>query len=291
MVKREFEIGVLRARLVGQDLSALDHEIAVFNAEIDADYKFVSDCNIGDEFMATDRVERLKRIAQRQWVRTLDNRLGLSHEELLRADREPSPPLPVVEQVIDDKPEHIVRRDALDDIAKNNAWNFKLEVPEHRYNFGEIHNLSISRGTLTGEERYKINDHIVQTIIMLESLPFPRHLNAVPEIAGGHHERMDGTGYPRRLMAGEMSVLSRIMAVADVFEALTASDRPYKKAKSLSEALRILGSFKKNRHLDPDLVDLFLRSGIWMEYARRFLDAQQIDDADIEAVLAIRPIA
>ena len=162
-------------------------------------------------------------------------------------------------------------------------------MPAHKFNLGELHNLSIQRGTLTDEERYIINDHIVQTIIMLESLPFPRHLRNVPEIAGGHHERMDGNGYPRRLMGKDMSVLARIMAIADVFEALTAGDRPYKKAKPLSEAIRIMGAFKRNGHLDPDLLDLFLESNVWMDYSYRFLNPEQMDEPDIRSALAIRP--
>lgn len=291
LVKCQFEIAALRAHLAGQDLSETERALASFNAEIDADFAFVAECNIGDEFMAPERVERLKRVAQRTWVRTLDDRLGLSYEEQRRAEREKAPTLPMIERLLDDKPAHVVFHDSTEAVAADNPWGFKLRVPAHKYNMGELYNLSVGRGTLTDEERYKINDHIVQTIIMLESLPFPRQLSAVPEIAGGHHERMDGNGYPRRLMAGEMSVLARIMAVADVFEALTAGDRPYKKAKSLSESIRILGSFKKNRHLDPDLVDLFLRAGVWKEYAHRFLGAEQIDQPDIEAVLAIRPAA
>jgi HD-GYP domain-containing protein (c-di-GMP phosphodiesterase class II) len=114
-------------------------------------------------------------------------------------------------------------------------------------------------------------------------------LRNVPEIAGGHHERMDGNGYPRRLMGKEMSVLARIMAIADVFEALTAGDRPYKKAKPLSEAIRIMGAFKRNGHLDPDLLDLFLESNVWMDYSYRFLNPEQMDEPDIRAALAIRP--
>ena len=174
-------------------------------------------------------------------------------------------------------------------MPEDNQWGFRLKVPEHKFNLGELYNLSIMRGTLNDEERYIINDHIVQTIIMLESLPFPRHLRNVPEIAGGHHERMDGMGYPRRLKGGDMSVLARIMAIADVFEALTAGDRPYKKAKPLSEAIRIMGNFKKNGHLDPDLMDLFLESNVWMDYSYRFLNPEQMDEPDIRAVLALRP--
>ncbi|HYD05022.1 MAG TPA: HD domain-containing phosphohydrolase, partial [Reyranella sp.] len=225
----------------------------------------------------------------RTWTRTLDDRIGISHEEMTRLKAVPAPTLPVVEHVLADKPEHVVIREERDQMPEDNAWGFKLKVPAHKFNLGELHNIGIQRGTLTDEERYIINDHIVQTIIMLESLPFPRHLRNVPEIAGGHHERMDGNGYPRRLMGKDMSVLARIMAIADVFEALTAGDRPYKKAKPLSEAIKIMGAFKRNGHLDPDLLDLFLESNVWMDYSYRFLNPEQMDEPDIRSALAIRP--
>lgn len=153
----------------------------------------------------------------------------------------------------------------------------------------EVENLSISRGTLTNEERLVINGHMVQTTQMLESLPLPRHLRQVPEIACGHHERMDGTGYPKGIYAGDLSVPARVMAIADVFEALTANDRPYKKAKRLSEAMRIMGFMKKDNHLDPDLFDHFVRSGIYRAYAERYLTPELIDEVDEAALLAIEP--
>jgi hypothetical protein len=212
----------------------------------------------------------------------LDNRLGLSHEELKRMARTPPKPLPVTEFLLADKPEHIVERGPQDLIAADNRWGFKLEVPAHLYNRGELYNLSISRGTLTAEERYKINDHIAQTIIMLTRLPFPKHLKSVPEVAGGHHEKMDGGGYPKRLLGREMSVQARIMAIADIFEALTAADRPYKKGKKLSEAIRIMSVMKRDQHIDPDLFDLFLTSGVYRTYAERYMEAQYIDDVDVD---------
>ena len=141
------------------------------------------------------------------------------------------------------------------------------------------------RSTLTTEERYKINDHIVQTIMMLEKLPYPKHLRIVPELAGGHHETMDGKGYPRRLNGGQMSLTAKMMAIADIFEALTASDRPYKKAKKLSEAVRIMSFFKKDHHIDPDLFDLFLKSGVYLKYAEEYLAPEHIDEVDIEQYL------
>ena len=144
----------------------------------------------------------------------------------------------------------------------------------------EINNLCIKAGTLTAEERNIINHHIVITIKMLEALPWPRNLRNVPEYAGGHHERMDGKGYPRGLTREQMSVQARVMGIADIFEALTSADRPYKKGKTLTESLHILGKFRLNGHLDPDLFDVFIREKVYLEYARQFLDQEQIDSVD-----------
>ncbi len=149
----------------------------------------------------------------------------------------------------------------------------------------EIENLTIRRGTLNNKERETINYHIVATIKMLESLPFPRHLQRVPEYAGGHHEKMDGTGYPKGLKRDEMSVQARIMAIADIFEALTAQDRPYKKGKKISECINIMATMKKENHIDPDLFDIFIREKVYLQYAEEFLDPEQIDNIDEVAVL------
>jgi HD-GYP domain-containing protein (c-di-GMP phosphodiesterase class II) len=148
----------------------------------------------------------------------------------------------------------------------------------------EIENLTIPAGTLTGEERRIINHHIEVTIQMLEALPWPRHLTRVPEYAGGHHERMDGNGYPRGLRREQMSLQARCMGIADIFEALTAADRPYKKGKTLSESLQILGRFKQNGHIDPDLFDVFMWEKVYLEYASRFMDPGQIDAVDTSRI-------
>ena len=148
----------------------------------------------------------------------------------------------------------------------------------------EITNLTIRSGTLTDDERKVINHHIEVTIMMLESLPWPKHLKNVPEYAGGHHERMDGKGYPRGLTREQMSVQARVMGIADIFEALTAKDRPYKKGKTLTEALTILGRFKLNGHIDPDLFDVFIRERLYLRYAEQFLDPEQIDDVDLSRI-------
>ncbi|MBE0614773.1 MAG: GAF domain-containing protein [Burkholderiales bacterium] len=153
----------------------------------------------------------------------------------------------------------------------------------------EIENLSIPRGTLTHNEREIINYHIVATIKMLEALPWPKHLQRVPEYAGGHHERMDGKGYPRGLTRDQMSVQARVMGIADIFEALTARDRPYKKGKTLTESLQILGKFKEGGHIDPDLFDVFVRQKVYLRYAEQFLDKNQIDRVDESKIPGYTP--
>ena len=160
--------------------------------------------------------------------------------------------------------------------ADGKASNFLSDV--------EVENLTIRAGTLTAAEREIINHHIDITIKMLESLPWPRHLKKVAEYAGGHHERMDGKGYPRGLTRDQMSVQARVMGIADIFEALTAKDRPYKKGKTLTESLIILGKFKLGGHIDPDLFDVFIREKVYMDYAKQFLAPEQIDEVDLSKI-------
>jgi HD-GYP domain-containing protein (c-di-GMP phosphodiesterase class II) len=153
----------------------------------------------------------------------------------------------------------------------------------------EVANLTIRFGTLNDEERKIINNHIVMTVRMLESLPWPKHLQNVPEYAGGHHERMDGKGYPKGLRKEEMSVPARVMAIADIFEALTARDRPYKKGKTLSESLEILGKFSLNGHIDPDLFDIFIRKKVYLDFAHKHMDPRQIDQIDESRIPGYTP--
>jgi HD-GYP domain-containing protein (c-di-GMP phosphodiesterase class II) len=252
---------------------------------LDEDFAFVARCNLGSEAMAEADLQRLNELGQRTWMRTLDDRLGVSWEENRRQSRTSAPTLPVREKLLADKPEHLLERADSELIPEDNPWGFKLDVPRYKYNRGELYNLSITRGTLTREERYIINHHMVQTILMLSHLPFPGHLDSVAEIAGGHHEKMDGTGYPKRLKREEMSLPARMMAIADIFEALTAADRPYKKAKSLSEALNIMATMSHESHIDPELFGLFINEGVYLQYATRFLDPQQIDAVDPASLL------
>ncbi len=264
----------------------LKAELDASLAQLDDDFEFIAECNKGGEFMEEERIERVRRIAKMEWTRTLDDRAGISIEEEKRKKRVTKRELPCREFLLADREDHIIEHDGVVHSANpDNPYGFKVEVPEHKYNLGEVYNLSIARGTLTDEERFKINDHIIQTIVMLESLPFPEHLEKVAEIAGGHHERMDGTGYPKKLRSEEMSIPAKVMAIADVFEALTAVDRPYKLPKTLSESVKIMSFMVKDQHLDAELFKLFLNSGVYMDYADRYLLPDQIDEVDIQAYL------
>ena len=149
----------------------------------------------------------------------------------------------------------------------------------------EVKNLNIPKGTLLAEEREIINDHIVITIEMLEQLPYPKQLKNVPEFAGGHHEKLDGTGYPKGLKGNEMSTQAKIMAIADIYEALTAADRPYKDGKKLSQAMRIMGYMKNDYHIDEELFEIFVKSGVYKKYADKYISDTQIDKVDEDAVL------
>ncbi len=175
------------------------------------------------------------------------------------------------------------------DIARRWRWVDSQGVERPCLSDEEVENLTIRAGTLTAAEREVINYHIVSTIRILEALPWPRHLTNVPEYAGGHHERMDGKGYPRGLAREQMSVQARVMGIADIFEALTAKDRPYKRPMRLSEALNILGRFRLNGHIDPDLFDVFVRQKVYLKYAETWLDPEQIDDVDPATIPGFQP--
>lgn len=285
VLKRDAEIAYWQARLHGGDEATLQATLQQQWQQLDEEFAFIARCNEGGEFMATEDIARLQQIAGRTWQRTLSDRIGISQDELARKQRAAESPLPVTEPLLADRPDHLFTRSNRDRLAPDNPWGFQVNIPEYLYNRGELYNLAIRRGTLTDEERYKINEHMIQTIIMLEKLPFPANLKQVPEIAGGHHEKMDGTGYPKRLKRDEMSIPARMMAIADIFEALTAGDRPYKKAKSLSEAIRIMGFMQQDHHIDPELFALFLRSGVYLRYAKRYMSPELIDEVDISPYL------
>ena len=285
VLKRDAWIRYWRELAGGGDEADLKMELERELAELDDDFAFVASCNDGDQPMDAERIARLHRIARRTWTRTLDDRLGLSREEAKRKALSPTREPPVTETLLTDREEHRLPWPERDRRDEGEESRFRMPQPEYRLNLGELYNLGIERGTLTPEERYLINHHIVQTILMLEQLPYPGHLRQVPLLAGSHHEQMDGNGYPLKVPAGELPLAARMMAIADIFEALTASDRPYKQAKTLNESLRILWFMKQEGHIDPQLFDLFLKSGVYLEYARRFLAPEQIDEVELDRYL------
>ncbi len=177
----------------------------------------------------------------------------------------------------------------VDEIAARYTWVDKEGNLKSALSPDEVYNLKIQKGTLTAEERDIINHHVVASINMLNALHWPKHLRHVPEYAGGHHERMDGKGYPNGLTRDQMSIQARIMAIADIFEALTARDRPYKPGKKLSESLFILGKMKQDHHIDPDLFDIFISEGVYQQYAEKFLPAEQMDAVDLSKIPGYTP--
>jgi len=264
------------------------------------DFEFIAKLNVGGEFVKEEDLQRLRELAKTPWLRHYDDRLGISPIEELRVldadDRksksqglqnkpDSASNLPVWEQLLADKPEHIIHRHR--PVEFNPEFGIRMEVPENLYNLGEIYNLSIGRGTLSAEDRFKINEHIIGTIRMLEKLPFPASLKKVPRYASTHHETLNGKGYPRKLTAEDLSIPERIMVLADIFEALTASDRPYKKAKSVSVAVDILYKMVLDEHVDRQVFELFLRSGICQNYAERYLLPEQQDKIDIEKYFSV----
>ncbi|MCL1146543.1 transporter substrate-binding domain-containing protein [Shewanella marinintestina] len=277
---RDAEIHYLKQ--VALDESAKElylKELTQQQKQLSEDFSFIATANIGGEFMGQESKDRLAQLANTTWQRHFDDRIGLSPiEELNLSQRDTKESYPVTEPLLRDKPEHIIKR--INKVEFDPKFGIKMAIPEDQYNLGELYNLSISRGTLTTEDRFKINEHVTSTIKMLENLPFPPELARVPRYASTHHETLKGTGYPRKLSAEDLSIPERILVVADIFEALTAADRPYKKAKPLSVAIDILYKMALDEHLDMDIFKLFLSSGIYLEYANKFLDKEQINEVD-----------
>lgn len=262
-----------------------DREQQTLQDEFDA----IARANTGGESMSDDDMEHIRKIAQRTWVRHFSDRLGVSGDEKQVLADHPEATLPATETLLADKPEHLrpwgdhkppVTRD-----DPRNRWGFDMELPQYAANHGELHNLTVAKGTLTPEERFRINDHIVQTICMLDALPLPDRLANVPHLAGTHHERMDGKGYPCRLNADDMGIPERIMAIADIFEALTAVDRPYKEGKTLTESLTIMSRMVDDGHIDRNVFRLFICSGVYRRYAEQHLRPEQIDAVEEDGFL------
>ncbi len=265
ILRRDAHIDYLKKRLA--DAAPKEELLKEFSARVKSledDFALLAKSNVGDIPLTEEEITRIRQIAQRTYHRYFDKTLGLSWDERNRIRENMPPPSNPHEPLLEDRPDHVFGG----------------------YNRGEIYNLTIPRGTLTKEESRKINSHIDMTIEMLKAIPFPGNISQVAEYAGGHHEHMDGTGFPNGLKRDQMSVPARIMGMADVFEALTSSDRPYKKIKTLSETVDIMSKMAKGGHLDPDLFDLFLKSGVYREYAEQYMKPEQIDEVDVNKYIS-----
>lgn len=283
VLKRDAEITYLKKLIDDKSNATLLQENYLRTIkELDEEFAFIAQSNLGDEFYHDDNIDRLHNLATRTFTRTLDKRLGLSWEETqLLSDNDKQ--TPSIETVLQNNSSHLIPWE----LNRKKDEQFNLQPQPFKFNYGEIYNLSVQRGTLTKEERFLINDHIIQTINMLKELPYPDHLKNIPLIAGGHHEQMSGKGYPYGIPASELPITARMMAIADIFEALTSNDRPYKTPKTLSESLKILAYMAKNKHIDSSLFVLFLTDGVYLNYANKFLSSEQIDSVNIEKLIKI----
>lgn len=283
VLKRDAELAYLHELIKNrQNTPELERNYHNTIKELDEEFMFIAQSNLGAEFFSEDHIERLNKIAKRTFIRTLDKQLGLSWEEKQRLS-DADKITPAIESILQDSTSHLIPWDQ----NRKTDEQFNLKPYQNKFNHGEIYNLSAQRGTLTNEERFLINDHIIQTINMLKELPYPDHLKNIPQIAGGHHEQMSGKGYPYAIPASQLPVTARMMAIADIFEALTASDRPYKTPKTLSESLKILAFMAKNQHIDKEVFQLFLEDKVYLEYANKFLKPEQIDEIDVPAYLTL----
>ncbi len=261
ILRRDAHIAYLQKRLA--DIDSKENLQAAFVAEVrqlEDDFAFVAWCNTGDNEINDTDIKRLEQIGNRTFTRYFNRMIGLSWAERNAVTTPEIYTHPSQEQLLQDRPDHLIEG----------------------FNRGELYNLKTRRGTINREEREKINDHIVVTIDMLKALPFPKELTNVVEYAGSHHEWVNGNGYPNRLTGDKMSVPAKIMAIADVFEALTARDRPYKEPKKLSEVLRIMQEMKNIGHLDPDLYRVFINHKVYLDYAEQYMDKEQIDEINPE---------
>lgn len=264
ILRRDAHIEYLKKRLANvATKEELQNEFVAKLQNLEKDFDLVCRCNTGDIPLTDDDIKALEKISQQQFVRYFSRLKGISWAERDLISNKEAADKPAYENLLQNREDHIFGQ----------------------YNRGELYNLKVRTGTINKEEREKINEHIVVTIDMLKALPFPKELSNVIEYAGAHHERVDGKGYPNGLTGDQMSVPAKIMAIADIFEALTANDRPYKEPKKLSQVLSIMQNMKNSGHIDPDLYEVFIRSGVYKDYAEQYIDAAQIDEFNPEDYL------
>ena len=274
---RDAQIKYLLAVIEGKPEKEAKEEFKKTKEQLQSDFEFIARVNLGDDKLSDADYKRLQEISKITWERNFSKYLGISWQEKSRMESSlEEEKLPVHEQLLSDAKEHEIPRSQSDlNLYKNE--HVKMNIPKLLYNRGELYNLCIPIGTITVEEKFKIQEHAIHTLKILKELPWSDKLKYIVEDAANHHEHLDGSGYPRLLEENSLSVPARIMAIADIFEALTSSDRPYKQPKTLSQALNIMLFMAKDRNIDSTIFKLFIQNKIYLKYARKYLKESQID--------------
>jgi HD-GYP domain-containing protein (c-di-GMP phosphodiesterase class II) len=272
---RDAKIKYLKSIIDGESHQKARELFEATKAQLESDFEFIAKINIGDTKLSDADYERLIRISNITLERNFSKRIGISWQEreLIGTEEES---LPVQENLLVDAKEHMIPRNQSDFLLYEKE-NVKMQIPKLLYNKGELYNLCISSGTITKEEQFKIREHAIHTLKILKELPWSDKLKDIVEDAANHHEHLDGSGYPRALKENELSVPARIMAIADIFEALTATNRPYKESNTLSQAISIMTEMVKAKNIDREIFKLFIEKKIYLKYAKTYLKVSQID--------------
>jgi HD-GYP domain-containing protein (c-di-GMP phosphodiesterase class II) len=281
VVLRDAEIRYFKSLIEGVPQQEAYKEFEITKKKLQDDFEFVARLNTGDREVTDDDCKRLHSISTLRWERNFSKFLGLSwqeKEQISKKDKEEN--LPVTEQLLSDAKEHKISRSEKD-FKLYQKENIKMNIPELLYNKGEVYNLCIPMGTITEEEKFKIQEHVVHTLKILRELPWSDKLKNIVEDAANHHEHIDGSGYPRSLQGEELSIPARIMAIADIFEAITATDRPYKKTNTLSQTLMIIAQMARVKKIDSEIFKLFIEEKIYLKYANVYMKKEQVDVENI----------
>jgi len=282
VILRDAQIKYLQAIIDGESQEHAQEELDRTKEQLQSDFEFIARLNLGETFISDEECQRLDAISKRTWERNFSKHLGISwQEEALLPENPEDEKLPAKERLLHNGKEHEIPR-SQNDLNLYKEEHVRMQIPDLLYNRGEIYNLCIPIGTITKEEKFKIQEHAIHTLKILKELPWGEKLKHIVEDAANHHEHLDGTGYPRLLEENKLSVPARIMAIADIFEALTASNRPYKKAKTLSQALEIMVDMVKSHNIDSEIFKLFIEHKIYLKYAKGYLDESQIDLENID---------
>jgi len=285
---RDAQIKYLKSIIEGESHQKALERFEATKVQLQSDFEFIAQVNVGDTKLSDADYERLLRISKITLERNFSKSIGISWQERELMDMVEEF-LPVEENLLIDAKEHMILRSKSDFLLYERE-NVKMQIPKLLYNKGELYNLCIPSGTITKEEQFKIREHAIHTLKILKELPWSDKLKDIVEDAANHHEHLDGTGYPRALQEDELSVPARIMAIADIFEALTATNRPYKESNTLSQAIEVMLQMVKEKNIDREIFKLFIENRIYLQYAKTYLKPSQIDLENINEKAIIKEL-